>query len=469
MTRGKLLVIAMVLAGCNQDQGPRSNLSATQAAQMRQACAFKAGATAGVTLARDARLGTQIPVDTIVMVMMENRSFDHILGQLPQYGQPDVDVARADASNLDSKGNPVVRFHNPSLCFADTNHEFDASHIQFNHGANDGFVITNENNGGGPSDGTRAMSYYDGGDLPWLYNVAASYAISDRHFASVMGPTFPNREYFYAGTSYGLTENSVLSNRANIMTVLDAHNSALKHEDVTWAVYYDGLAGLEIFADTFFMYSDHTWPQSRFFADAAAGKLPNVVFLDPNLRDEWGGGEDDHPPGDVQVADQFMAKVVQAVTQSPQWPHLALIITFDEHGGLYDHVAPPKACAPDGIAPIVPAGQTQYDFAQYGFRVPLIVISPYAKAKYVSHVTTDHTSIIRFVEQRFKLPAMSARDANADPLTDLFNFDKPVLLKAPPLPTPTVDPTRLQACQDAYPLHPVTLPASDGGAPPDMM
>jgi phospholipase C len=469
MEQARLLVVALLMTGCSPDEGPRSSLSASQAAQLRRACTFKAGATAGLTLAKDARLGDQIPVNTIVMLMMENRSFDHILGQLPQFGQPDVDAAPASASNPDSSGKTVARFHNPSLCFWDTNHEFAASHRQFNDGANDGFVITNEGNHGGPADGTRAMSYYDATDVPWLYSVANAYAISDRHFASVMGPTFPNREYFYAGTSYGQTDNNVLSNRANIMTLIDAHNTALKREDVSWAIYYDGLAGLEIFADTFFMNFDHTWPTSRFFADAAAGKLPNVVFLDPNLRDEWGGGDDDHPPGDVQVADQFMAKVVQSVTASPQWPHLALIITFDEHGGLYDHAAPPKACAPDGILPIVPPGETQYDFAQYGFRVPLIVISPYAKAHYVSHAITDHTSITRFVEQRFKLPAMSARDANADPLSDLFDFTKPGLIKAPSLPTPTVDPTLLQNCQNAYPLHPVTLPAPDAGAPPDMM
>jgi phospholipase C len=119
----------------------------------------------------------------------------------------------------------------------------------------------------------------------------------------------------------------------------------------------------------------------------------------------------------------------------------------------------------------VPPGETQYDFAQYGFRVPLIVISPYAKAHYVSHAITDHTSITRFVEQRFKLPAMSARDANADPLSDLFDFTKAALLKAPSLPTPTVDPTLLRTCQNAYPLQPVTLPSptTDAGAPPDMM
>jgi phospholipase C len=469
MTRSMPLLLALALASCTKDEGPRSMLTAAQAQQMRQACAFKAGATAGLTLAKDAPLGDQIPIDTIVILMMENRSFDHLLGQLPSAGQSDVDVAPASASNLGTLGNVVKRFHNPSYCFGDTNHEWLGSHVQFDGGKNDGFVMTNEDKSG---DGSRAMGYYDQTDLPWLYSAASAWAISDRHFASVMGPTFPNREYLYAATSYGRTENMIFSsgNRANIMTNIAAVNANIKDEkqQVTWGEYYEGVPNMGIFLDTLAMYLDHTATTDQFFVDAQAGMLPNIVFFDPNTRDEWGGGDDDHPPGDPQVGDQLMAKVVDAVTSSPQWPHMALIITFDEHGGLYDHVAPPKACAPDDNAPIVQPGETQYDFAQYGFRVPLIVVSPYAKRHYVSHVTTDHTSIIRFVEQRFKLPAMSARDANADPLSDLFDFAKPRLDK-PTLATPAMDAAKLADCEQQVPMKPPINFLPDGGAPPDMM
>ena len=165
----------------------------------------------------------------------------------------------------------------------------------------------------------------------------------------------------------------------------------------------------------------------------------------------------------MQEGELFMSQVVQAMMQSPQWPHSALIVTFDEHGGIYDHVPPPPACAPDDIAPITnPMDNAPGDFAQYGVRVPLIVVSPYAKPHFVSHTVYDHTSITRFIETRFKLPALTRRDANADPLTDLFDFKKAAFATPPPLPTPTVDPQHLADCIQRYP--------DDGGTgfSPDM-
>jgi phospholipase C len=464
--RAPLLAAALALGCGTKDEGPRANLSADQAASMRQACAFTAGQTAGLTLAKDAPLGDQIPIDTVVIIMMENRSVDHVLGLLPSNGQPDFDVASPTVTNPDSKGNPVQRFHMSQYCFADTNHEFEASHTQFDDGMNDGFVITNETS---TVDGTRAMGYYDATDIPWLYAAASTWATSDRHFASVMGPTFPNREYLYAATSFGTTDNMIFStgSQQNIMTIVDDFNAKNKASPVSWHVYYEGVPNIAIFIDTLSSHLDNVSLFKSFAADAAAGMLANIVFVDPNTRDEWGGGDDDHPPGDPQMGDTFLAGVVQTLQASPQWPHMAIIITFDEHGGLYDHVAPPKGCAPDALLPMVPAGQPQHDFAQLGFRVPLIVISPYAKAHYVSHKVTDHTSIIRFVEQRFKLPAMSARDANADPLSDLFDFSKPAQLKPPSLPTPPVDQQKLMDCEQQFPLKATNF-FPDMGAPPDM-
>jgi phospholipase C len=440
-------------------------LTADQAAQMRQDCAFAAGTPAGLSLAQDAPLGGQVPIDTVVIVMMENRSFDHLLGGLPAAGQPDVDVAPADASNPDPAGHPVVRFHQTDACFNDTNHGWQAVHRQYDGGKLDGFVITNappyDSEDKAP-DGRRAMGYYDQTDVPWLYALATQYAISDRYFSSVLGPTFPNREYLYAATSYGMTVNQVFSKgmRGNVMTLIEDHNAMPGVDPVSWHLYYEAVPGLGIFTDTFTKYLDHVDTIDLFFQDAAAGQLPNVVFVDPNIRDEYGGGDDDHPPGMVQSGDQFLSKIVDAVTHSPQWPHLALFITFDEHGGLYDHVLPPKACAPDDLAPMVPAGDTPYDFASYGFRVPLIAVSPYARPHHVSHVVGDHTSLLRFIEARFRLPAMTGRDANADPLYDLFDFSS--AQQATPAALPAVeqpDPTQLQDCINKYPKNSPT----DGG------
>jgi phospholipase C len=465
-----LWLAPLLLAGCGGDDGPRSTLTPDEAAQMRQACAFGAGTQPGLSLAKDAPLGTQIPIDTVVIVMMENRSFDHALGNLPAYGQPDADVAAPDVTQPDPNGMPVQRFHETDYCFGDTNHGFEASHRQYNDGKMDGFVITNGlpyDTEDGIPDGTRAMGYYDEHDLPWLYAAANSFAISDRNFASVMGPTFPNREYLYAATSYGMTTNKIFTTgmRYNVMQLIEDHNAMPGADPVSWHVYYEGIPGLGIFIETLTAHLDNVGLLKDFYADAAAGTLANVTFVDPNLRDEWGGGDDFHPPGDMQRGEQWLAQVVDAVVHSPQWPHTALFVTFDEHGGIYDHVTPPKACAPDDIAPMVDPGQDPHDFAIYGFRVPLIAISPYAKPHYVSHVVSDHTSILRFVEARFKLPAMTRRDANADPLFDLFDFGKAALITPPSLPTPQVDQAKLDECMARFPLKGSDLgPApSDGG------
>jgi phospholipase C len=131
---------------------------------------------------------------------------------------------------------------------------------------------------------------------------------------------------------------------------------------------------------------------------------------------------------------------------SPNWPTSALFLTYDEHGGYYDHVPPPAAPIPDNIPPNLKAGDTPGAFDRYGFRVPAVVVSPFAKPHYVSHVVDDHTSILRFMELRFGLPALSNRDLNADPMLDMFDFSKPQFTTPPNLPAAVVDPAKLAAC-----------------------
>ena len=189
-----------------------------------------------------------------------------------------------------------------------------------------------------------------------------------------------------------------------------------------------------------------------FFADAAAGTLPPVVFVDPNfLKTGDPEGEDEHPPSHLQVGQRFVAGVVRALTQSPQWKRAALFITYDEHGGLYDHMPPPRACPPDDKPPVqkdgTPAGGA---FDTYGFRVPFMVVSPYARRGYVSHAVLDHTSILRFIQAKHGIPALTARDANADVPLDFFDFASPPDVSVPPLPEPTVDPGELSYCKATF-------------------
>ena len=143
---------------------------------------------------------------------------------------------------------------------------------------------------------------------------------------------------------------------------------------------------------------------------------------------------------------------MKALFQSPHWAHSALFLTYDEHGGLYDHVPPPAACAPDDFPAHTPDGPVDGDFKRYGFRVPLLVVSPYAKRGHVSHHVTDHTSILRFVETRFNLPAITKRDANAEPPFDMFDFAHPDT-SIPTLRDAVIDQDQLQKCKERFPAE----------------
>jgi phospholipase C len=183
--------------------------------------------------------------------------------------------------------------------------------------------------------------------------------------------------------------------------------------------------------------------QSNFASDVAAGQLAPVTIVEAS--DVMGVlSPDEGPPGDVDIGQQFVSETIAAVMNSPFWNSSAIFISYDENGGMYDHVVPPKACAPDSL-PAANGGGAGFD--QYGFRVPMIVVSPYAKRGYVSHTVTDATSILRFVEARFDLPAMTARDANAEPTFDMFDFQHPDF-SVPPLPTVTVDQAALSVCMN---------------------
>ena len=166
----------------------------------------------------------------------------------------------------------------------------------------------------------------------------------------------------------------------------------------------------------------------RFSSDVADGRLPQFTFIDPNYATT-----SEENPQDVQLGERFIAQVVRTLMQAPTWKHTVLFLTYDEHGGYYDHVPPPAAVAPDSIPPALSTEDVPAGFDRYGFRVPMIVISPWAKPHYVSRVVHDHTSVTAFIERKWNLPAMTFRDANAHPMIDYFDFRKPAFLKPPKL------------------------------------
>jgi phospholipase C len=466
------LVAALLLAACsskedtnssNPDAGVEAGLNAVpewdkqvtppaddEAAKKRVECGYAAGALPAETQGKSRPVGKDIPIETIVIVMMENRSFDHYFQKAKENGLTDMDVAPADFSNPGPDGMPVKIFRDQRLCFVDTNHEWDGSHEQVGpEDKMDGFVKTNEGHHEIPVHGTpdmnagsRAMGYYEKSDIPFMYWAAENFAVGDRYFCSLMGPTWPNRMFLYGASSWGRMENKLPD--PPYETLFDL----LEKRGVTWRIYPSQTMGAGVVAGSVIKYAaEHVaFNGDDYFKDAAEGKLPQVVFVDPKIGKENYNQNDEHPPAIMQIGQQWLSKVTKALIDSPQWSKSALFITYDEHGGLYDHVPPPKACEPDTRKPDVAGAK----FDRYGIRVPFVVVSPFAKKKFVSHKVYDHTSITRFVEAKFTLPAMSKRDANAEAPYDMFDFAA-VPNKTPTQPPAvTIDDKALAACKGWY-------------------
>jgi phospholipase C len=366
---------------------------------------------------------TMPQIQHIVVVMLENHSFDNLLGML---GRGDGYSLGANglptASNPYGDGRVQMAFEMPTTCqlSAMPSQEWKASHQQYASGALNGFVQS--------SSGPVAMGYWTGSSLPFTYALAAQFPIGDRFFCSVLGQTDPNRRYLIAATSAGMTDDiggSIgnlipdlelpLPGNGTIFDRLSAHG-------ISWADYcanfpLGATAELYPIDDLQMLASKKTI--SQFFADTAAGTLPGFSIVDMDYSTQ-----SQENPQNIAVGEQFLAQVVNAIGASPAWEKTLLIINYDEHGGYYDHVPPPAALAPDLIPPIVQPGEDTYEgFSRYGFRVPSIVVSPYAKTSYVSHLVYDHTSILATVERKWNLPALTWRDANANDLTDFLDLE----------------------------------------------
>lgn len=428
----------------------------------RSSCAYKRGDMPAETLGTSYPMDADIPIKNIVVLMLENRSFDHYYARLGRFaGRDDIESAPEDASNPTDEDGGVVPFkHADRLCFLDTNHEWHGTYDQIGGGRMDGFFKASQGwselRPGMSSEehsGARALWYYDERDIPYYYTLASTFAIADRYFASVPGPTWPNRMFLYSSTSFGMTHNSLPDISAfpypeTEATVFDE----LEKRHVDWALYGDVLIGAAVVTPLLAV----RWGRpvvnrtARLFEQAADGTLPEVAFIDarpipPNHNDE-------HPPGNPQNGQRFTAQLVSALMRGPKWKDTVLFITYDEHGGLYDHVPPPEACAPDERAPVYEPGEepTGTGFDRLGVRVPMIVVSPYAKRSHVSHVTYDHTSVTRFIQAKFKLPALTRRDANADPLMDMFDFQNPPFMTPPALPEATVNQAEDDYCNQLF-------------------
>lgn len=447
------LALCAPLLGCSSsseegggdDPGP-PRLDDEVVRETRAACGYGAGALPIDTLGKSERIGGDIPVDHIIILMMENRSFDHYLSKLPEHGVDDVDVADETFANPDTTGQMINwrKVTEDQYCVRDPDHGRGGSLRQYNEGKNDGFVLENE------PDGARAMAYFDRDEIPFYYDLAKEFAIGDRYFCSMLGPTWPNRMYLYSGSSWGLTGNSFPTKEVpNIF-------QALIDAGIEWKNYKTNLAPPAMFLSTFLESTAgcgrdngetcRLFDIEKAVPDIVEGNLPPVTFIDPGHLSQI-DETSEHPPGNVQVGQKFVWEIVDAVTRSKAWDRIALFITYDEHGGFADHVPPPPACDPLTGDPDDPEDGK---FDRYGFRVPLYVVSPYAKKGYVSHEAYDHTSILRFVQARFGIGAFSARDANADPMMDLFDFENPPHAQPPSFEQPSIEAGPMDSCQQQF-------------------
>ena len=351
-------------------------------------------------------------IDHVVVVTMENRSFDHFLGWLPGADGRQAGLTYRDRRGVAHATYPLAPDFQ-GCGHADPDHSTGGARAQYAGGACDGFLRS------GRSD-TYAIGYYTRADLPFIGEAAARWTVCDRYFASFLGPTFPNRMYMHAGRTDRTGDTIEVSTLPTIWDRLAAAG-------LRGAYYTGGLPFLALWGDR---YLPITRTFARFLADCRSGRLPEVAFVDPpftlaGLVTGEATGSDDHPHGDIRAGEHFLNRVYRAVTGSPAWSRTLLVVTFDEWGGFFDHVRPQRA--PDAGGP-----------ALRGFRVPCLLVSPYARRGYVDHGSYDHTSLLRLVEWRWGLRPLAPRDAAARNLALALDLGAPAAIAAPVFRVPAV-------------------------------
>jgi len=405
----------------------------------------QASATVSVTI------GDIQSLKHIVFMLQENRTFDNYFARLNEYRAAnslpqDVDELPADASNPSFDGTTMVpAFHIQTVCAENQSPSWDEEHVDanlYNAGSYtatmDGFVYVAakyaRDTGLTDINGIRVMGHYDETDLPYYYFMASQFATSDRWYAPVMSNSMGNRIYLFAATSAGHAYpfNTTLTN-LNIFELLE-------NNGISWKVYLTPKGGesdddpedtgntyLNSFQPFASQHQNKIVPVSEYVSDVANGTLPAVSFI------ETSPGFDEHPGKNVQTGAAYAASLINALMTSQSWADSVFILSWDEEGGLYDHVPPASAVSPDDISPIDLAGHIAGDFDRTGFRLPLLVVSPFTKPHYVSHNTADYTAILKFIETRFHLPSLTKRDAAQIDMTEFFDFAA-VPWRIPPVP-----------------------------------
>ena len=380
--------------------------------------------------------GDSIPIQHIVILYQENRTFDQYFGTYPGADGLPLNVALPKAPGSIQTVSP---FHLTNTSTRDLDHSSRVARIAYDKGKMDGFVYAEGSN--------LTMGYYDDRELPYYWDYASKFVLMDNFFSSEMGPSLPNHLYLIAGQSGGLTENTQggtcesreicngganntsnnpygLSNNltfnfTTVMDQLDSRGVSWKYyngdkDDYKDAGYWNPLPAFASFKNNTSRLNNLA-PNSQFPVDLAKGNLAQVTWVIPTED------ESDHPTADVGVGQKYLVSTINAIMQSKFWPSTAIFVTWDDYGGWYDHVAPP-----------------QVDAFGLGFRVPCLIISPYAKAGFIDHTQSEFTSILKFIQTVHNLPPLTQRDAMASNMFEAFDFSQtpspPLILPGPYIP-----------------------------------
>jgi phospholipase C len=318
------------------------------------------------------------------------------------------------------------------VCTEDMAPGWNEVHLDVDGGLMDGFAVQTENAipSGIDSGGRRTMGYYDWNDIPYYYELAFQYGTSDRWFSSVLARTIPNRMYLFAGTSFGhINNDSSPGGGWSNTTIFDRLDAA----GITWRIYLVDETNSLADWSTYSRDSGKVFPLSQYFTDIQKeSTTPQVIFID---RGGASAGSDEHPGSNIQTGAAQVARIMNGFLASPVYQDSTFFLSWDEPGGLYDHVPPVNMPAPDGIKPMLGSGDQPGTFMQSGLRVPVIVVSPWTKPHFVSHVNRDHTSILKFIETRFNLSPLTSRDNTADAMMEFFDFSNPQMATPPSLPS----------------------------------
>jgi phospholipase C len=334
-----------------------------------------------------------LPIEHVIISCQENRSFDHYYGYAPQVQAAGFGPS-SDYSQPDGNGGVIPPYEFTALSTDDVGHSWSDVHGEWNAGAMDGFYTT---------DGIAAMGYYTAAELPFYYSLFDEFTLCGNYFCSLLGPTWPNRFYFAAGTSGGITTNGVwgygVFDYPIILDLLDAAGITWKVYNVTWdSVPFGNTDNVFVFWKRYAHDKRTHGTRGDYFSDLKHGRLPQVSWIIPSFA----RGLDEHPPADVSGGMGIQEDLISALRESTAWQHSVFLLTYDEHGGYFDHVRPP-----------------QLDAFGLGIRVPMWVISPLARRAHLEPTVYEHTSTLKFLERLFALPTLAS-------VNHLFDVATPV-------------------------------------------